>query len=126
MNHPIAPNEKQIGGSHYKNGKIQPWDLTRCMETSGSPHVDGCRFAIIKYAFRKKGDSHKMIEDLRKAAHYAEEAAAALEAIEAAKNQPELPGVNVPEVPGFKQCCFACRGPLVLGEFVHAPTCPAK
>ena len=85
------PDDKQIGGNHYRAGKVQPWDLTRCMESSGNAHVDGCRFAIIKYAFRRKGDGHKMIEDLRKAAHYAEEAARALEEAEAMKGQPELP-----------------------------------
>lgn len=86
-----ANNTREAGGEHYRRGKIQPWDLTQNMETSGNAHVDGCRCSIIKYAFRKKGDVHKMIDDLRKAAHYAEEAAQTLERVEAEKGMDELP-----------------------------------
>lgn len=83
-------NTREAGGEHYRKGKVQPWDLTQHMETSGNAHVDGCRCSIIKYAFRKKGDAHKMIDDLRKAAHYAEEAAQTLERLEAERGQMDL------------------------------------
>lgn len=83
----------EAGGAHY--GKVQPFHLTRAMESSGNAHVDGCRCAIIKYAFRLKGKGAdqrpKLIDDLRKAAHYATEAADTLAAEMAAANQPELP-----------------------------------
>lgn len=97
-------NTREAGGEHYRKGKVQPWDLTQHMETSGNAHVDGCRCAIIKYAFRKKGDVHKMIDDLRKAAHYAEEAAQTLERLEAEKGMDELPWNHV------ARCdCLACQ-----------------
>lgn len=58
-----SPSEKQVGGSHYKSFKIQPWHF--CM-------VNGLDFAtssVIKYVCRKKGDTAKQIEDLKKAIH---------------------------------------------------------
>lgn len=60
---PKAPSERQVGGSHYKGFKIQPWHF--CM-------VNGLDFAtssVIKYVCRKKGDKAKQIEDLKKAVH---------------------------------------------------------
>lgn len=64
----------QVGGNHYKKG-LQPIDLMKVMEPSGSVFLDFCRGSIIKYAFRKKGDERKMAEDLRKTSHYATMAA---------------------------------------------------
>lgn len=90
MTQPLTP---EAGGNHY--GKVQPFHLTRAMQSSGNAHVDGCRCAIIKYAFRVKGSGDmtlpKLLDDLRKAEHYAREAAETVEAMLAAKNQPELP-----------------------------------
>lgn len=63
----------EAGGAHYGNA-MQPFDLTRDMQSSGNAHVDGCRCAVIKYAFRIKGDPSKLIDDLKKAEHYAREA----------------------------------------------------
>lgn len=77
----LAKNPKQIGGDHYSRCAVQPFDLQRAMESSGSAFVDGCRCMIIKYAFRKKGDLDKMAEDMEKLAHYAEEAAKELRRI---------------------------------------------
>jgi len=71
---------QEIGGTHYKQGvKTSPWDLQRAMETSGSPFVDARRADAIKYAFRIKGDTKKLIEDLKKAKHCIEAAIAVLE-----------------------------------------------
>lgn len=97
MNQPTFTPE--AGGNHY--GKTQPFHLTRAMESSGNAHVDGCRCSIIKYAFRIKGKAAervpKLIDDLRKAAHYATEAADTLAAELAALNQPELPFAEGPQ-----------------------------
>lgn len=67
----VAPSEPQeIGGTHYQQGiKTSPWDLQRVMESSGSPFTDARRADVIKYVFRKKGDTAKMLEDHRKAMH---------------------------------------------------------
>jgi len=103
-------NEIKVGsgGAHY--GKIDPFVLTRVMKSSGNAHVDGCRCSIIKYAFRVKGEGEmqipKMIDDLKKAAHYANEAAECLQRELTTKNQPEL---FHPDAPECKDC--ACKGP---------------
>lgn len=69
----------QVGGDHYKRCQVQPFDLFKAMESTGSVFVDSCRTCIIRYAFRIKGDKKKLAEDLRKASHYALEAAKHLE-----------------------------------------------
>ena len=63
-------NEYQVGGSHYKSMRVEPWDV-----------IDGCftkeeakgyyRGNVIKYVMRagRKGNE---VEDYRKAAHYLE------------------------------------------------------
>lgn len=111
--------ESEAGGKHY--GKVDPFVLTRVMKSSGNAHVDFCRGNIIKYAFRKKGDTAKMIDDLGKAAHYVAEAIDTLKREAAAKNQPEL---FRGQAPACKDC--ACQGPcpeicdrLNNGEFPH-------
>lgn len=81
---------RKFGPSHYKNGVCEPWDLTAAMRSSGNAHVDGCRCAIIKYAFRIKGDKAKLIDDLEKAGHYALEAADALRKELAEEGQEKL------------------------------------
>jgi hypothetical protein len=63
---------------HYDK-KVSPWDLEKCMESSGNAFVDARRTDIIEYAFRNKGD---MIGDLRKAMHNCEEAIKVLEALQ--------------------------------------------
>lgn len=57
-----------VGGDHYK-GKIDPWELQRVMKTSGNAFVDARRADALKYAWRMKGDTQKLLEDLRKAIH---------------------------------------------------------
>lgn len=59
---PLRPSERQIGGDHYKNLKIQP------MEYSMANGLDACQHTAVKYItrFRCKGTP---IEDLEKAKH---------------------------------------------------------
>lgn len=52
--------------SHYDKA-IQPWDLQRCMESSGNLFVDARRTDVIEYAFRMKGDRKQLRDDLLKA-----------------------------------------------------------
>lgn len=96
--------QKESGGAHY--GTVDPFTLTRVMQSSGNAHVDGCRCAIIKYGFRLKGSGDniipKLIDDLEKAKHYAEEAITALKRQLESKGQPELP--FVPFSPRCPQC----------------------
>ncbi|CAN5546214.1 hypothetical protein BH09VER1_BH09VER1_24650 [soil metagenome] len=51
--------------SHYDKA-VSPWDLERCMESSGNAFVDARRTDAIEYAFRNKGN---LLEDLQKARH---------------------------------------------------------
>lgn len=50
---------------HYA-GQVTPWDLERCMASSGNAFVDSRRTDVIEYAFRMKGD---LLGDLIKARH---------------------------------------------------------
>jgi len=59
---------------HY-NKPITPWDLQRCMESSGNVFVDARRTDAIEYAFRIKGSKEDQINDLKKGAHCLLEAA---------------------------------------------------
>lgn len=59
-----SANDVQVGGSHYKDKKIQPWDF---IVANGIGYLEGC---AIKYLcrWRDKGG----IDDLKKARHYLE------------------------------------------------------
>lgn len=58
------PMEKQVGGNHYKNMKIQT--ATFCMENE----LDYCQSNIVKYTCRHEAKGG--VEDLDKAIHYLE------------------------------------------------------
>jgi len=60
----MSANDRQVGGDHYHQVKIQHWDWA---VSEGLDYFQGC---ITKYVarWRKKGG----IEDLKKAAHYLE------------------------------------------------------
>jgi len=57
-------NDKQVGGTHYKDNSIQPWDY---VWANNLGYFEG---SAIKYItrWRQKGG----IEDLRKAVHFLE------------------------------------------------------
>lgn len=57
-------NEKQVGGDHYKDVAIQPWDLAVVLEL---PFLDATAISMLLRWRKKNG-----IEDLRKAIHYVE------------------------------------------------------
>lgn len=50
---------------HYDKA-VTPWDLERCMDSSGNAFVDARRTDAIEYCFRVK-DS--LLDDLKKARH---------------------------------------------------------
>lgn len=56
--------EKQVGGRHYKQHSIQPWNIIDEYD------LDFYLGNILKYILRTKGDNQ--IEDLNKAIHYLE------------------------------------------------------
>lgn len=60
---------------HYA-GNVTPWDLQKCMKSSGNAFVDNRRGDAIEYAFRIKDD---LLADLIKARHCLDEAISFLE-----------------------------------------------
>jgi hypothetical protein len=53
----------QVGGSHYKEMKIQPFEFSIANNLNAIQHT------AIKYIVRKKGDRDKRLEDIDKAIH---------------------------------------------------------
>jgi hypothetical protein len=60
----MKPNEEQVGGRHYLEKKIQPWDY---IVANRLGYLEG---NIIKYVTRYKEKGG--LEDLVKASHYLE------------------------------------------------------
>lgn len=62
----VSANSKQVGGSHYKDMELQPWDVMESLLTP-EEFVGFLKGNIIKYALRQgKKDS----DDAGKAKHY--------------------------------------------------------
>ena len=62
-------NERQVAGCHYKNMKVQPWDVIDSM-----PHAQAIGFYrgnALKYIMRA-GEKGPVREDYEKAVHYLE------------------------------------------------------
>ena len=62
MDIPRIANANQVGGDHYRNKAIQPWDY---ITSNNLGYLEGC---VIKYVSRYKEKGG--IQDLQKAAHY--------------------------------------------------------
>jgi len=60
----ISPDEKQVGGSHYVDMSIEPWEV---IERASLDFWDG---NAVKYIMRH--GSKNGVEDLKKAIHYIE------------------------------------------------------
>jgi hypothetical protein len=60
----MRANDSQVGGSHYKDNAIQPWDY---IVANNLGYLEG---NVVKYItrWRQKGG----VDDLRKVVHYAE------------------------------------------------------
>lgn len=62
--HAVVVNQKQVGGTHYADKGIQPWDY---VIANNMGYLEGC---IVKYITRYKDKNG--LEDLKKAKHYLE------------------------------------------------------
>lgn len=58
----MSANQIQVGGEHYMNKKIQPWDFIAANDLG---YLEGC---VVKYVSRHKEKNG--VEDLEKARHY--------------------------------------------------------
>jgi hypothetical protein len=69
-------NDKQIGGTHYKDMGVEPWDVidTWPMEQ----RVGAYRAGALKYVMRM-GSKDEHIKELKKAGHYIEKLIEVLE-----------------------------------------------
>ena len=68
---PASPDDTQIGGSHYTDMSIEPWEV---IERANLDYWDG---NAIKYVMRY--GSKNGVEDLKKAIHYIEKKISILE-----------------------------------------------
>ncbi len=61
-------DERQVGGTHYKDMAIQPWDIMQLVFTR-EEFIVFLKCSIIKYSLRagRKGDP---LQDYEKAKHY--------------------------------------------------------
>ena len=62
MDIPSLANANQVGGEHYRNKAIQPWDY---IVSNNLGYLEGC---VVKYVSRYKEKGG--VQDLKKAAHY--------------------------------------------------------
>ena len=62
MDIPRLANANQVGGEHYRNKAIQPWDY---IVSNNLGYLEGC---VVKYVSRYKEKGG--MQDLEKAAHY--------------------------------------------------------
>ena len=60
----MSANDEQVGGEHYKQQAIQPWDV---IESNGMDYFEGNALNYLMRWRRKAGT-----QDLRKAIHYIE------------------------------------------------------
>jgi len=67
---PVHPRKKQVGGTHYADMQVQPWDVMRsCFPKEGfACFLQG---NVIKYIMRCNAKGG--VQDLKKAQHYLEE-----------------------------------------------------
>jgi hypothetical protein len=63
-----AANARQVGGSHYKDMPLQPWDVMESVLTRAE-FIGFLKGNIIKYTMRH-GRKHGEEDDAAKAVHY--------------------------------------------------------
>jgi hypothetical protein len=65
----ITADSRQVGGSHYRDMQMQPWDVMQAVLTP-EEFRGFLKGNVIKYAMRHKAKNGA--EDLRKVIHYAQ------------------------------------------------------
>lgn len=62
----MGSNDRQVGGSHYKDMGLQPWDVMEAVLTR-EEFIGYLKGNVLKYALRQ---GHKDSDDVGKAQHY--------------------------------------------------------
>jgi hypothetical protein len=61
------PRDYQIGGDHYKNMAVEPWDVVDTW--SIEQRIGAYRHGVLKYVMRM-GTKDEQVQELKKAQHY--------------------------------------------------------
>ena len=69
-------SKRQVGGSHYKDAGIQPWDVIDTWPIE--QQIGAYRAGALKYIMRM-GAKDEVAQEIRKAAHYCEKLAEVLD-----------------------------------------------
>lgn len=72
----MSANDYMVGGSHYKDMKIEPWDVADTWPVE--QQIGVYRHGALKYIMRM-GHKDSDIQELKKAIHYLEKLAEVLE-----------------------------------------------
>jgi hypothetical protein len=69
--HPHNPkaNVRQVGGDHYKNMAVEPWDVVDTWPAEQK--IGAYRAGALKYLMRM-GSKDEQLQEIKKAAHYLE------------------------------------------------------
>ena len=69
-------NAKQIGGDHYKNMGVEPWDVVDTWPTE--QRIGAYRHGALKYLMRM-GSKDEQLQEIKKCGHYIEKLIEVLE-----------------------------------------------
>lgn len=72
----VKANQKQIGGDHYKNMGVEPWDVVDTW--SVEQRIGAYRHGALKYLMRM-GSKDENLQEIKKAGHYIEKLIEVLE-----------------------------------------------
>lgn len=76
----MKANDTQVGGSHYKNMPVQPWDVIDTLPLDQA--IGFYRGNAIKYLMRM-GTKDERVQELKKARHYVDKLIEVLEIMSA-------------------------------------------
>ena len=71
-------NDTQIGGDHYKNMGVEPWDVVDTWPTE--QRIGAYRHGALKYLMRM-GSKDEQLQEIKKCGHYIEKLIEVLESV---------------------------------------------
>lgn len=67
MTTPEKANDRQVGGEHYKNMGVEPWDVVDTWPIE--QRIGAYRHGALKYLMRM-GSKDEQIQEIKKCGHY--------------------------------------------------------